>query len=137
MDSITEIAKQTILFDGVCNLCNAGVNFIIDRDKKGVFQFAALQSPNGKFLLNKFDLPTGELKTIVLIDQDKIYTKSTAVLHVAKQLSGLWRLLFVLIIIPRFMRDTCYNTIARNRYKWFGKTNACRVPTSNLKKRFI
>ncbi|MDH5368269.1 MAG: thiol-disulfide oxidoreductase DCC family protein [Cyclobacteriaceae bacterium] len=137
MDSIIAVTKQLILFDGVCNLCNGAVNFIIDRDKKEKFQFATLQSDKGKHLLRRIDLPTDKLNTIVLIDQSKIYTKSTAVLHITKQLSGFWSLLFVLIIVPRFIRDECYDIVARSRYKWFGKTNACRVPTPNLIRRFI
>lgn len=126
-----------ILFDGVCNFCNASVNFIIRRDPKGVFRFAPLQSEAGKKTLQKFHLSTTDLDTMVLIEGDRFFTRSSAGLRIARRLTGLWPLLFIFIIIPKFLRDAVYNLVARNRYKWWGKRDACMVPTPEVKKRFL
>ncbi|MDH5476216.1 MAG: thiol-disulfide oxidoreductase DCC family protein [Cyclobacteriaceae bacterium] len=126
--------KKTILFDGVCNLCNGATNFIINRDKEEIFHFVPLQSEKGAFLLKKYMLPPYELNTIILLDNDKAYIKSTAILKIVRHLSGAWPFLFGLMIIPRFIRDNCYDIIAKNRYKWFGKSKACKIPSSVYKK---
>ena len=126
-----------VLFDGVCNFCNGSVNFIIDRDKENKFKFAALQSDAGQELLKKFNLPTEDFNTFVLIKNGKILKKSTAALNVVKEFPGLWKLLYAFIIIPPFIRDIGYNIIAKNRYKWFGKMDACRVPTPELREKFL
>src|SRR5687768_15643330 len=102
-----------ILFDGVCNLCNSSVQFIIKHDKKKQFHFAALQSPAGQELLKKFNLPTNKLNSFVLVYNNKIYQRSTGALHVAKLLGGVWKLFYVFIIIPAFIRDGIYNLIGR------------------------
>ncbi|MBO9620009.1 MAG: DUF393 domain-containing protein [Niabella sp.] len=125
-----------ILFDGVCNLCNGAVQFIIKRDKRGVFRFASLQSEIGKKLLAQYLIPSN-YGSIVLIEGNKAWTKSTAVLRLSRRLSGAWPLLYLCLAIPRFLRDPVYNFVARNRYKWFGRREECWVPTEQLKERFI
>lgn len=126
-----------ILFDGVCNLCNGFVQFIIDKDKSGKFKFASLQSDYSKSKLEATNINNGELSTIVFISEDRIYIKSTAALKIAKELGGLWLLLYPLILIPKFIRDGIYNFVAGNRYKWFGKQESCMLPTPDLKSRFL
>lgn len=126
--------KKIILFDGVCNLCNGATNFIEKRDKKEIFYFVPLQSEEGNFLLKKYKLTVYELNTIILLDNDKVYIKSTAILQIVRQMSGIWPFLFVLMIIPRFIRDNCYDFIAKNRHKWFGESKECKMPTSAYKK---
>lgn len=131
-----------ILFDGVCNFCNSTVNFIIDRDTKGQFAFAPLQSERGRALLQTY-LPSAlaadqaTLSSVVLIKEGKAYQKSTAVLQIVRHLNGLWPLCYAAIVLPRFIRDYCYDLIARNRYRWFGKAEACRLPTPELRQRFL
>ncbi len=126
-----------ILFDGFCNLCNGAVQFVIKRDKKNCFTFASLQSDEGQKLLKKFDLPTTDFNSFILIEDDKAFTRSAAALKVAKNLNGLWSSLYGLMIVPKFIRDGVYNWVAKNRYKWFGKKNACMIPTPELKARFL
>ena len=126
-----------ILFDGVCNLCNGSVNFILDRDKKNRFKFASLQSAEAQELLKAFHLPTDVYESIILIQNGKLRKKSSAILHICRQLDGLWPLLFGFIILPGFMRDFAYDVIAKNRYKWFGRSESCRIPTPELRKRFL
>jgi predicted DCC family thiol-disulfide oxidoreductase YuxK len=134
MDTSPE--KPVILFDGVCNLCNSSVNFVIDRDPQGTIYFAPLQSEYARKILEKHQIGM-ELNTIVLLEGGKVYDRSTAALRVARLLNGPWPLLYGSILIPRFIRDGVYRWIARNRYKWFGKTQACRVPTPELQARFL
>lgn len=129
--------EQVILFDGVCNLCNSSVNFVIDRDTKQHFKFASLQSEFGQEQVRKIGGDPSQLNSIVLIEGDQFYRKSTAALRVARKLSGGWPLLYAFIIIPPFLRDLVYDFIAKNRYRWFGKEEACRIPTPELKHRFL
>ncbi len=130
--------KKIILFDGVCNLCNGAVNFIIKHDKNDIFRYASLQSDVGIQLIKERGIDSSKLDSILLIDPKyAYYHKSTAALHIAKQLSGIYPLLFVNIIIPKFIRDWIYDIIAKNRYKWFGKRESCVVPTPELKSLFI
>jgi predicted DCC family thiol-disulfide oxidoreductase YuxK len=128
-----------ILFDGVCNLCNASINFIIDRDKNSKFIFAALQSEAGNQLLkqHQISVPAKGFDSIILIKGDKVYKKSDAALEIAKDLSGFWSLFYVFKIIPSFIRDIFYNLIAKNRYVLFGKSDSCRIPTPELKQKFL
>jgi predicted DCC family thiol-disulfide oxidoreductase YuxK len=126
-----------VLFDGVCNLCNSSVQFLIKNDKKNILLFASLQSEAGQALLKKFDLPTNVFNSFVLVDGEQIYLRSSAALKVASYLGGFWKVLQVLWIIPRFVRDGVYNLIAKNRYKWFGKKTECMIPTLELKARFL
>lgn len=130
-------SKNIILFDGLCNLCSGSVQFIIKRDPENKFQFASLQSGFGQQQLEKFGIDKNLLHSIILIRDGVYYERSDAALEIAKQLSGGWPLLYPLKILPRFIRDTVYNWIARNRYKFFGKKDACWIPTPDLKARFM
>jgi len=129
--------ESVILFDGVCNLCNGAVNFIIDRDKTGKFKFASLQSIYGQEYLANNDFPHDDFESMVFQQGDHVYTRSAAVLKIAQNMSGLWPLLYGFIIIPKFLRDAVYNYIASNRYRFFGKRDHCRVPTPELKAKFL
>jgi predicted DCC family thiol-disulfide oxidoreductase YuxK len=129
----------TVLFDGVCNFCNASINFVIDHDRSGRFVFASLQSEKGQQLLKTYhqDYNRIDLRSIVLIKDGKVYEKSDAVLQIARDLDGLWPLLYAFRVIPRTIRDGIYNWIARNRYRWFGRQEACRLPSPELRQRFL
>ena len=126
-----------VLFDGVCNLCNVAINFVIDRDPELVFRFASLQSSVGEELLARYDIDTNETDSIVLIEDARAYVKSTAALRIARRLGKLWPISYAFIIVPRPLRDVVYNGIAKRRYKWFGKREACRVPTPDERERFL
>ena len=126
-----------ILFDGICNLCNSSVNFIIDHDKKNEFRFASLQSEAGQDLLKKFHRNVNDFDSIILVENGEHYERSSAVLKIVKKFPGLWKLLYLFIIVPKPLRDFVYDIIADNRYKWFGKTECCRVPTPELKEKFL
>ena len=128
---------DVLLFDGVCNLCNSSVNFIIDRDPKKHFRFAALQSAYGQEKLKELGLNQEQFDSLVLLSNGQVYRKSSAALRVAKKLNGLWPLLYVFIIIPPFIRHAAYDVIGKNRYRWWGKRNSCRMPTPELKQRFV
>ena len=131
------VQQPVILFDGVCNFCNAGVNFIIKQDKKKVFRFAALQSEAGQNFLQQFDLPKEGFDSFVLIDKGKAYKKSTAGIRVYGKLAWYWKWTQLFWIVPAFIRNAVYDFIARNRYKWFGKKESCMIPTPEVKSRFI
>lgn len=133
----TSLDRPIILFDGVCNFCNTSVNFLIRRDPKGLFRFAPLQSETGKRLLERHHLSTTNLDTMVLIEGDRVSTRSTAGLKIARRLSGLWPLLCVFQIVPRPIRDAVYNVIARNRYRWWGKRDTCMIPTPGVREKFL
>ena len=111
---------SVVLFDGVCNLCNGFVNFVIDRDPGHQFKFGSLQSQKAKVLLADHPAPLTELSTVVLIEGSKVYTRSTAALRIVRKLKGGWPLLYAFIIIPGPFRDVIYNFVARKRYSWFG-----------------
>lgn len=128
---------KIILFDGVCNLCNSSVTFVIQRDKKDLFRFAALQEEPGKSLLEKFNIDTSQTDSIILLDGDKAYTKSTAALKIAKNLGGAYSLLYVFMLVPNFIRNWVYDYIAKNRYKWYGKKESCMIPTPELRSKFL
>jgi len=131
--------EAIILFDGVCNLCNGAVNFIIDHDPQMNFKFAAIQSKTGSRLMQELKISTSNLtpESIILIEQNRFYTHSTAVLKIALQLKGFWKLTYSFILVPKFLRDWAYRLIAKNRYRWFGKQESCRIPTPELTERFI
>lgn len=129
--------NRIILFDGVCNLCNAAVQYVIKHDKKKLFHFASLQSETGQIFLKKHSLSSTDFNSFILVYEDQIYSKSTAALMVAKNLDGAIKLLSGFIIVPVFIRDAVYNLIARNRYKWFGKQDNCMIPTPDLQSRFL
>ena len=126
-----------ILFDGVCNLCNGAVNFIIDRDPDGVFRFAPLQSDVAQEHLAGTPAAGTTLDTIVLVEDGTPYVRSTAALRIARRLTAPWPLLALFLAVPRPLRDAVYNWIARNRYDWFGRRDQCRLPTPDLKERFL
>lgn len=132
-----EKAEAIVLFDGVCNLCNASVNFAIDRDPRGRIKFAALQSPLGQRLLAVHGLSTTDINTMVLITGGRAYTRSSAGLRMLSMLRMPWPLLYPLLIIPAPLRNLVYRLIARNRYRWFGHQEQCRVPTPELRERFL
>ncbi|QJP35532.1 DUF393 domain-containing protein [Nonlabens sp. Ci31] len=129
--------KDIVLFDGVCNLCNAAILFIIKRDKNDRFRFAPLESEVGKKLLAKYQIDPSKIDSIVLVSGDSAFAKAGAALRISKHLTGLWPLLYSLIIIPSLISDTVYDFIARNRYKWFGKKESCMIPTPELKSKFL
>ena len=127
--------KNIILFDGVCNLCSFSVNFIIKHDKKGYFHFASIQSKRGKALIEKYALK--ELDSIILLQDDKAYIYSDAVLHIAKALDGWYRYLYIFRLIPRVFRDAIYRVVAKYRYRVFGKQESCMMPTESICQRFL
>jgi len=128
--------EPVILFDGVCNLCDQSVQFILKRDPQGYFKFASFQNEAGQKLLKRYSLST-ELNSFVLIENDKIYIKSSAALRVCRNLKGAWKMLSVLQIIPPILRDFFYDIVAKNRYDWFGKKESCMLPSPEWKKRFL
>ena len=132
-----QLTHSIILFDGVCNLCNGAVNFVIKRDPGNVFKFTPLQEKQGVLLLKKHAVDSKKLDSIVLIENGNVYIKSSAALRIARKMSNLWPLFFVLLIIPSFIRDGVYDFIAKNRYKWFGKKEQCMIPTPGLREKFL
>lgn len=131
------VGQSVILFDGVCNLCNGFVQFLIERDPKRRYRYASLQSEAGRALMRSAGLPADEINTVVLMEGGKAYTHSDVALRVSRQMGGLWPLATVFYIVPKFIRDAIYNWVARNRYRWFGKKEACMVPTPELKSLFL
>lgn len=131
------IYQPILLFDGVCNLCDTTVNFIIDRDPNKNIKFAALQSKSGQELLSHFSLSTENFDTVILVYKGKVHKKTGAILRVVHWMKFPWPFLLIFIIIPFFLRDFMYSIIAKNRYKWFGKMDYCRVPSADLKERFL
>ncbi len=129
--------SPVILFDGVCSLCNKLVLFIIKRDPKAKFKFASLQSEIGKSLLLKTELPTNHLDSIILIDGEQYFLQSTAALRILKELNGGWKAIYIFLAVPKFLRDFIYNSIAKTRYRIFGKEDACMIPTTDIKKHFL
>ncbi|WP_339785512.1 thiol-disulfide oxidoreductase DCC family protein [Paenibacillus sp. FSL R7-0313] len=126
-----------VLVDGVCHFCQGLTKWIIKRDPEGKYHFASLQSDVAKELLEKGNLSTDSMDTFVLIEYGKYYTRSTAALRLAKSLKFPYPLLYVFIIVPKFIRNAVYNWVARNRYRWFGKDEACMLPTPEIKDRFL
>ncbi len=126
-----------ILFDGVCNFCHSSVNTIIRYDKKKYFRFAPIQSALGQELMNKFGLDPIQFDSVILIDHNKAYTYSSAVLHILKKMGGIFSLGYVFIIVPPIIRNGIYKWFSRNRYKWYGKKDSCMVPTAEIRSRFI
>ena len=129
--------QRIILFDGVCNLCNSAVKFVLKRDTNSVFKFASLQSDAAKRLLSDMEVSDSDSGTIVLIDNGKFYTRSTAALRVFKHLSGLWPVMTLFMVVPRFIRDWVYNLISKYRYRWFGKRDTCMIPSPEMKNKFL
>jgi predicted DCC family thiol-disulfide oxidoreductase YuxK len=129
--------NPVILFDGVCNLCHGAVNFIIDRDPASTFRFASLQSTTGREEVARHGLDPEELSSLVLIDQGRAYRRSTAALRIARRLRFPWNLAFLGMIVPAPLRDWVYDYIAQRRYRWFGKSETCRLPTPDRAGRFL
>ena len=136
---MSRVQGPVVLFDGVCNLCNGSVQFIIDHDQAGVFRFAPLQSDIAATMLaslgHAHDRAT--LDSVILVEEDHVYERSDAALRIARRLSFPWSLVYPSIVVPRFARDGVYRVIAKNRYRWFGHTPQCRVPTPELRARFL
>jgi predicted DCC family thiol-disulfide oxidoreductase YuxK len=131
------VEKPLIVFDGECNLCNWAVNFVLGRDKGEIFLFSPNQSDSAREILTKLGLDSVGDETVYLIEKDRIYSRSTAVLLVLRRLPFPWKLLSVFIIIPKRIRDFIYDVIAKHRYEWFGKMNSCRVPSQGERNRFL
>lgn len=131
------IEKPIIFFDGVCNLCNSSVQFVIKHDAGNKFLFAPLQGITAKQILEKHNYDANQLNSFVLYKNDTLFTQSTAALKVARELKGWPSWLYGFIIVPAFIRDAVYNFIAKNRYKWFGKKDSCMLPSPALKAKFL
>ena len=128
-----------VLFDGVCNVCNGTVNFLIDRDPKGVMRFASLQSNAARNAITAHGgiVPEGDPESIVLVENGRIYERSSAALRIARHLPWPYKAIYAFVVVPRPLRDIVYEWLARNRYRWFGKSETCRVPTPELRARFV
>jgi predicted DCC family thiol-disulfide oxidoreductase YuxK len=130
--------KKIVLFDGVCNFCNASVRFIIKRDKKDLFRFASLESKLGQKLTSERGINTSDIDSIILIDPgNAYYIKSSAALEISKDLSGLYPALSVFLFLPESFRNLIYDFIARNRYQWFGKSETCPMPSPEEQSKFL
>jgi predicted DCC family thiol-disulfide oxidoreductase YuxK len=129
--------RTIVLFDGLCHFCSGSVGFILRRDASRRFAFAPLQSSVAQELLKGFDRPSKDMDSLVLIEDGRVSTRSTAALKIVRQLSGMWPLLFILIVVPRPLRNMCYDLFARNRYRWFGKHDRCFVPSAEERERFL
>jgi predicted DCC family thiol-disulfide oxidoreductase YuxK len=129
--------QPILLFDGVCNLCNASVQWVLLRDKKAQFRFAALQSEIGQQLLQRHGLASEHFDTVVLAVGETIFLRSDAPLEIVRRLGGAWQLLYGFKIVPRPLRDALYNFVARNRYRWFGRQETCMLPRPEWKARFL
>lgn len=137
MNNLNTLPNPVIFFDGLCNLCTGSVQFIIKHDTKHYFRFASLQCELGQQVLQQFNLPSDEFGSFILLEEGKVYTKSTAALRVTKKINGLWPILFSFIIVPPFIRNWVYSFIAKNRYRWFGKKEECWIPNAELNNLFL
>ena len=131
------MTEPVILFDGVCNFCSFWVRFVIRRDPQGRFRFASLQSPMGKEAARALKLPEEPPASVILKEDGRYYTRSTAPLRIMRRLTGLWPLMILFIAVLAPLRDAVYSFIANNRYRWFGKNDACFVPTPEIRARFL
>ncbi|MCD2423403.1 DCC1-like thiol-disulfide oxidoreductase family protein [Niabella pedocola] len=131
-----QVPAPVILFDGVCNLCNRAVLFIIKHDPRDRFRFAALQSAAGIQLTQQYGIPQS-YGSVVLIENGRAYLRSAAALRIARRLNGAWPLLYICMLVPAFIRDRLYNWVARNRYRWFGSAGQCMRPTARLQAKFL
>lgn len=129
--------RPILLFDGVCNLCDQSVQFVLDHEPEGRIQFASLQSDVGQELLTEHELDGNDIDSVVLIEQGRAYTQSDAALRVASRLNGPWKWIALGRFVPRVLRDWAYRYVARNRYRWFGTRDACRLPTAETRSRFL
>jgi predicted DCC family thiol-disulfide oxidoreductase YuxK len=132
------LTAPLILFDGVCNLCNAWVRFVVRHDSGGCFRFAAQQSFIGQAMIEAHLSDPQQLSSVILIAGNSVYTESTAVLEICARLAAPWSWIALLLrIIPHRLRDTCYRFVVRHRYRWFGRTDTCQVPSAEVRSRFI
>jgi len=129
--------KTILLFDGYCNLCHSSVQFVLKHEKADTLFFTSLQSATGKEILKQYKIDSDKVTSLVLIENDAAYIKSTAALRISKYLKGLYPMAFLLLIIPSFIRNSIYDYIAKNRYKWFGKKDTCIVSDNKLAQRFL
>ena len=130
-------SKAIILFDGICNFCSGSVLFFIKRDQKGYFRFAALQTESGEKIIRQFGIGEGRPESIILVENGRVWYRSSAALRIARKLRRGWPLFYGFIIIPPVIRDFFYNIIAKNRYKWFGQKESCFIPTTHIRSRFL
>ncbi len=128
---------RVLLFDGLCNLCNGAVNFVLKRDKQAKYKFASLQSEVGINLCKQQNIDTTKVNSIILIKDDKVFIKSDVVLEILKDMPKGWRLLRIGVILPKFVRDCLYEVIAKYRYQIFGKKDECPIPTEDIQDRFL
>lgn len=133
---MTQLPDKVVLFDGVCNFCESSVQFILRHDKTGSLRFASLQSEIGQQLLTAYGI-SHELQSVVFVESGKAYTKSAAAFRIAHYFGGWWKLLLVFSILPAFITDFGYDIIAKNRYRWFGKKDACMIPSADIRSRFL
>ena len=130
--------KRIVMFDGVCNLCNSSVNYIIDRDHDDLYRFVALQSELGKELQQYLGISETNLDSIILyIPNEAYYIKSSAALKIMQSFKGVWKLSYIFNVLPATFRDKIYDYVAKNRYKWYGKKEQCRIPTPELRSKFL
>lgn len=129
--------KAIVIFDGVCNFCDASVRFLMNRDPRGRFLFASNRSEAGSSLLRGFGIEPDSVESVYLVDRGRIWSKSGAALQIARRMPFPWRLGAVFVVIPRFLRDWVYDLIARNRYRWFGRAESCRLPLERERDRFL
>ncbi len=134
---VVEQRYPIVLFDGVCNFCDASVNWIIAHDWRGHFRFAPLQSQAGDRLQREHGLDPSGLDALVLVEGERAYRKSGAALRILRRLRWPWPVLFGLIAVPAFVRDFVYDFLARRRYRWFGRKDECMVPTAEVRERFL
>lgn len=137
MNGMEAPANPLVLFDGVCNLCNRSVQTILRHDRQARFRFASLQSPLGEKLREDLGIDREKVDSVILVEGGRWYKESDAALRIARGLGGFWRMFGILRLVPRPLRDAAYRLIARNRYRWFGKTETCWVPTPELRGRFL
>ena len=126
-----------VLFDGICNFCSGSVLSIIKRDPKGYFRFSAIQTESGESIMKKYNIHSDKTDSIILIENNMVYYRSSAALRIARKLKGGWKLFYGAMIIPPFIRNFFYDLVARNRYRWFGKRDHCFIPDQNIRERFI
>lgn len=137
IESNTECPHAVVLFDGYCKFCNFWVNFLIKIDRQKQLRFASAQSPTGKSLLERGNIDAIGADSVAVYDEGRFYLRSAAILHIARRLRGIWRLGYAFVIIPRPVRDMIYDFVARNRYRWFGRRETCRVPMETDRDRFL
>lgn len=139
MSHSTDVYNESaiVLIDGVCHMCQGLTQFIIRRDPRGIFRFASLQSEVGQKLLKQGGMRESSIDTMVLIENGKYYTRSTGALRIARRLRFPWPLSYVLILIPPFLRNLVYRWVAKNRYRWFGQSSECMIPTPDIRRRFL